>query len=304
MLFCSRAAFNSGLYWRSQLLGMSRTQDVVTCVPMHYLSPFFKMDAFVPQRQPIAIDLTLADPKTVLILKDGMTNNPKFKLVVKAARLKVFYCVFLPSLKDRWVQSLAQLKLKRSVQIVRNSNVTVPIGSSNTRITNAFNFGITPASIVLFFVPSVAEYGNYKDIRFSYSHNNVQTIQVFLSGNPIQANHTMLNMDTAAKNGVDVYQLYLQFIQMFGENAVYESIESFHTDFFLFCINLSPNPRMGNDYGVTERDTDRQVSFLRADSIDIFVEFKEKTTSELIFHCNGYFDKIIKMSEYGELLDD
>ena len=132
----------------------------------------------------------------------------------------------------------------------------------------------------------------------------MKSIKVFKSGAPISANARLASLDTATKNGYDVYYLYTEFIKMFGPKAVYESIDSFYKDMFLYCINLGDNIRLDDDYGVKEKPEQRSVGFLSAASIDLIIQLDSACTDELILHTQAYYDISCSFNSYGELIEN
>ena len=45
-----KQTFNPGLYYRSQMIGHSKTGTFYTCTPMKYLTEFFNLEMYYPAR--------------------------------------------------------------------------------------------------------------------------------------------------------------------------------------------------------------------------------------------------------------
>ena len=270
---------------------------------MKFLNPLFQIHAYVPMRQNVSVDINLADNKQFFIIKDGALSTEKVKLTVVKSCLKLLYAIFLPNLKERWLSSIAALGFKRNLQLVKGTYITVPTGALSARISNAYNFGVLPQSLVLFMTNSAAEFGNWSDTRFVYKHNNVSSLRVFRSGQPIELNREYGNLDLKYL-GSDHMFLYDQMVQMFGANACHETVDSFFEEFFLFCIPLARNPRVENDHGVMPLASQRTLSFGEAGTIDVDVIFSKPLEAETILHLNGYFDVMFQLNEFGEIITD
>ena len=286
------------------MLGVTREHTLVTATPLKFISPFFRISAYLPMRQPISMDIPLSDNKSVFILKDGATSTKKYKLIVEKSCLKLFYGVFLPNLKERWLGSISSLGLKRNLQVPKENFVVVASGLQSIRINNAFNFSILPASVTLFFTKSKAEYGNWKNTKFAYENVDVSNIRLFKSGLPLEFNKELSDLHVSTRNGADHLFLYNQFVQLYGEKAAYETLESFFADMFCYCIPLCRNPRVGNDYGIMPDPADRQLSFGEAATLDIDFTFRTAPSEELICHVIGWYDIVVGFNEYGEILQD
>ena len=286
------------------MLGSTREHNLVTSTPLKFLLPFFQIPAYIPMRQSISIDISIAEPKTIFVLKDGNDNSKKYQLVVAKSCLKLFYAVFLPNLKERWLSSIASLGLRRNLQVPKGNFITVPSGSMSCRFSNAFNFSILPGSITLFFVKSKSEYGNWKNTKLVYENVDVTSVKVFKAGHPIEFNKELSDLDVKNRNGADHIFLFNQFVQLFGEKAAYETMESFFKEMWIYCIPLCRNPRVGKDFGITPRAEDRQLSFGEPSTLDIDFTFKTAPDEELVCHVVGWYDIVTGFNSYGEILDN
>ena len=303
-IFEDKAKFNPGLYHRSQLMSVSRERSIVTITPLRFLQPFWTLSAFLPMRQTISMDLSLNDDKAIFVLKDGVSAATKYKLTVVKSNLRLFYGVFLPNLKERWLNSISTLGLRRNLQVTKNNYIVVPTGSQSIRMTNCFSFGLLPATVVLFFTRSSCEFGNWSDTKFKYENVDLTAIKLFKSGQPLEFNKQLSDLKVTEKNSEDHIFLYHQFVQTFGPKAAHESLDSFFQDMFLYCVPLCRNPRLGNDYGVVDDPADRVLSFGEASTLDIDIVFKTPTTQEYLFHCNGLFDIFVSFDSFGQVLQD
>ena len=173
--------FFLGLYLRAMWLKSSKTHDIVTVTPLRLLSHFFKINAFVPERQPITLSIVLQDPQHFFILDDGATATIKYHLICKTSQLRLLYAIVLPSLRSNFLGSIEKLGIRRSLQLTKNTYKIILKGAQNAKMQNVFQFGVLPSSIVMYMTKSSATYGNWKDIA-TYGHYDVQTISLFING--------------------------------------------------------------------------------------------------------------------------
>lgn len=299
-----RKKYNPGLYYRARMLRASSTSEVETIVPMRYLSGFFDIWSYYPQRQLIQIDMTLADDKSILCLKNGMDATQKYTLTITDSYIRAHYCRMLPELHSRWTQSIAQLGLRRNIQLAKDSTSTVVKGAVSAKMTNIFSFGSIPQSIVIFFTESTVEHGDFSNTKFCYKKQDLKSLKIWKSGKPIELNNVYESMDLSSHHTQTQYFLHDEMIKLYGPKAVFESVESQWMDLNMICLSLSPNPRIGDDYGVTTRGQDRLLSFVQGASLELDIQFNTPVASDLILHVIGYFDCLVHFNEYGELVKE
>ena len=162
-------------------LKSSKTHDLVTVTPLRYLSHFFKIKAYVPERQPVTLSIVLQDPQHFFILDDGAASAVKYNLICKTSQLKLLYSVVLPSLRANFLGSIEKLGIRRNLQLTKNTYKIILKGAQNAKLQNVFQFGVLPSSIVMYMCKSAATFGNWKDIA-TFHHYDVQTIALFING--------------------------------------------------------------------------------------------------------------------------
>ena len=135
--------------------------------------------------------------------------------------------------------------------------------------------------------------------KFGYKDYGVERIQIFKNGAPVSSCSELMNMDTRKRNSHTHVYLHENMIRVFGKSATCISIDDFSHAFFLYCVSLAPNPRVANDYGVTEVNSERKLSFVEAATIDIEITFRSVTTTPLYAMFLGLFDVSISLNELG-----
>ena len=86
---------------RALWLRSSLKNPIVTQTPLGLLNGFFSLPMLYPQRQQISLTITLADPQTYMVVKDG-ANGIQYKLVPITSKLRCKYAILLPSLREKW----------------------------------------------------------------------------------------------------------------------------------------------------------------------------------------------------------
>ena len=92
--------------------------------------------------------------------------------------------------------------------------------------------------------------------------------------------------------------------QMFGENACFETPESFFEDFFVYCLPLSRNPSVQDNHGFAKNPVDKQLSFGEGAALDVTITFRTAVKEEILLHCVGIFDVFVALSDQGEILQN
>ena len=163
-------------------LKSTKTHDIVTVTPLRFLSHYFKINAWVPERQVITLSIVLQDPQHFFILDDGAASTVKYNLICKTSQLRLLYGIVLPSLRSNFLGSIEKLGIRRNLLLSKNTYKTVLKGAQNAKLQNIFQFGALPNSVVMYMTKSSAIYGNWKDIA-KFEHYDVQSISLFINGN-------------------------------------------------------------------------------------------------------------------------
>ena len=185
------------------------------------------------------------------------------------------------------------------MQLGKTVHTAVATGSVTSRMNNVFAFGTIPGSLVIWLQDVDSELGNRSSSKFGYQDRKVERIQIFKNGAPISSCSEMLHMDTEKRNSHTHVLLYKSMLRVFGKEATCISMDDFTNAFFLYCVNLAPNPRVGDDYGVTRLASDRKLSFIEAATIDIEIRFKKPTEIPLYAMFMGIFDVSVNLNELG-----
>ena len=162
-------------------LKSSNTHDITTVTPLRLLSHYFKINAWVPERQVITLQIVLQDPQHLFILDNGAASSVKYSLICKTSQLRLLYAVVLPSLRSNFLGSIEKLGIRRNLSLTKNTYKIVLKGAQNAKLHNVFQFGVLPHSIVMYMCKSSSVYGNWKDIA-TFEHFDVQSISLFING--------------------------------------------------------------------------------------------------------------------------
>ena len=296
-----KAKLNKGLWFRARMLANSRERNVTTITPLRMMHPFFKQKAFYPHRSNISINLTLKPDCQILIQKDGKNASTRHKLVIKSIHLLLKYASFTEKLRSRWLGSVNQLGLRRTMQATKTAHFTINNGKQNANFQSIFSYSTIPQGLLIFFQKESVHAGDYLNNRYCFKHNNLQTIKLFKSGIPLTSNTSWSDMQLGTKYGYFHHYWYENMVKMFGQTALNISLDSFYNDAYIFAFNLADNPRYSpDDVGFPRSPDKRRISLVSAGSIDCLLEFKEALQANTVVFFVALFDIVCKFSVDGD----
>ena len=297
--YALKAKLNKGLWLRARML--SKDRNVTTVTPLKLLHPFFRQKAFYPHRSNISINLTLKPDSQILIQKGGKDAATKHKLVIKSIYLILRYASFTEKLRSRWLGSVNQLGLRRTMQATKTAHFTVNKGKQNANFQSIFSYSSIPQGLLMFFQKESVHAGDYLNNRYCFKHNKLQTIKLFKSGIPLASNVTWVDMHLEKKYGYFHYYWYENMVKMFGKTALNVSLDSFFEDAYIFAFNLADNPRYSpDDVGFPRSPDKRRISLITAGSIDCQLEFSEVLGDNTVVFFVALYDLVSKFNVDGE----
>ena len=268
-------------------------------VPLKYLNLFFTHEMYFPCRSLINVELTLAEDKKLLIVKDGESATERFKLQVKSISLKLAFATFEGKLRERYLNTIDKLSLTRNFQCPKEVVYSLKKGSTMARVESLFNFSQIPSVLLMFFVLESVGNGDRLNNRFTYKNMDVGKIEIFKSSVPHHSNPTTSLMNIT-QNSYWHYKWYNDFVSTFGSASLDMTPESFFLDSFIYTFNLSPNPLIpGQDQLITERASDRKLSLIEAGALDISLSFNTSLAENTCVHFLSFVDGISEFTADG-----
>ena len=282
---------NKGLYARALML--KKESGLQLRVPLYLLSPFFNLPEFLwPGKRLMNIELKLNSPSRNIIKEASMTDA--YDIQISSTQLDISYCILEESLRRSWYSLIEEQRLIRSFDSIRETHFPMPKSSSVYFIPNCTAFGVSPRYLTIFFNEMDIHTGCYKN-KYRYSHENIKSLQVFINGSGHYLNQRMRNLSLTSMEHPDVYFFYERFLLMYPEKARSVSLKQFHSDFFLFVVDISPI-----DYAADKS----ALSLVTSSSIDISIEFHSENTKNLVCYVHANHKAIVEMSVSGEILEN
>ena len=84
---------------------------------------------------------------------------------------------------------------------------------------------------------------------------------------------------------------------MYGPTSYDISAEYFYSDLFCYCFNLTPNPLLTGDKGITLEPQDRTLSFVEGAVLDVNLAFSESLSENTMVFFVGYFDTKLQIQQ-------
>ena len=242
--------------------------------------------------------MSLRPERQLLRQKSGSTL--KLKLVIKKSYLRLLYVSFMPALAAQWKNSIRSLGLHRSIQLCKSTHITVAKGSHSVRGSNIFSSLVVPQTMVFFFTKENVAWGNSLDSRFVFRSQDVTQIKIFKNGKPCQDDTVFSSMETKKRNSFTHYALYRNFLSCFGDKAkLTVDLESFFENVFVYCVNLSADPRVNDEFGIMKNAEERRVSFVESAVLDIDVTFGAPVDDNYVLFFLGFYDSELHFNDEG-----
>ena len=294
----NRKTINYGLYLRSRMLCSSKNESLTFVVPMKHLNLFFSHECYIPLRQVITVEFVMHDDRNLLIVKDGLANDTRYKLSIAKAFLTIRLCTMEPRLHTKWLSSIDSLSLTRNFQGSKVVHFNIKKDARTARYSSVFSYSALPAYLKIFFISERAHTGDYQTNKLSYTNHNVQSISIFKSGLPHATNTITVDMDMR-KNGFHHQYFYREYQKFYGNTSFDVTSEMFYDDLFCYCFNLSPNPILNGDHGIVTEADDRILSFVEGAVLDVNIAFSEALPENTMVFFVGYFDMVQSWDSNG-----
>lgn len=283
--------FNMGLYMRSQLMNQTKGDGIEMRVPLYLLSHFFDLDVFYPLKRLLTIDLSLNKSCKNLIKDTSDTND--YEVVIKNAYLDLSWVTLESGIRSNYYDLIDKEKLVRLVSSTKESHFSLQSGSSVYFLPNITPFGLLPSFITLLLLPDTVHLGNWSN-RFRYSVLDIDSIEIFIDGNPSYLNDRLRNLDLSSEMSMDVTWLYRLFLSAYGTNAKHITLKTFFTDFF--CITL---PTSALNCGISED----AMPLVRSGSINLSLTLKSNTSRNYVLIVLSNYKSLVKIDVTGEVLE-
>lgn len=293
-----KAALNYGLYMRARMLCSSRSSELLFVVPLHFLNLFFSHECYLPMKQVISLELVMNDDRSILTVEKGLRNPKRYKLCVTSIHLQLRLCTMEPRLKSRWLSSISSSTLTRNFQAVKVVHFNMKKSVMHARYSSVFSYSALPAYLKIFFISEKAHTGDFETQKFSYKHNNIQSIQLFKSGLPFSSN-SMTNDMNMVKDGFQHMYFYREFQRFYGPSSYDITRDQFYDDLMCFCFNLSSNPLLEGDSAISLHAADRTLSFVEGAVLDVNLSFSKPLEDNTMVFFLGYFDAVQAFSCEG-----
>ena len=289
--------FNQGSYDRALILKESANTGFTFRVALSFLHPFFCLKMLYPQKRLLSIELKLNDSSKTIVKAES--DNTKYRISIAEAYLDLSYCTLESSLRAKYYELISQEKLMRSFPLIRETHFAIKSGQTLFYLANVCAYGVQPTHLTVLLTEEDRHLGNHAP-RFVYKHQNVKSMQFFRNGSPHFLNSRLNSMDLTSITSKDVFFLYEEFLNLYPRAAESISLAKFHSDFFLYCIDLSAAPPgMRKD-----ADGNQNLSLITSASVDMSLEFHSATTKNLIIYVFAHHNSIASFGPTGEMADD
>ena len=289
--------FNQGSYDRALILKESANGGFTFRVALALLNPFFSLKMLYPQKRLLSIELKLNDPSKTIVKAESDTT--KYRLSIVEAYLDLSYCTLESSLRAKYYELISQEKLVRSFSLVRETHFALKSGQTLFYLANVCAYGVQPTHLTVILTEEERHLGNHAP-RFVYKHQNVKSMQFFRNGSPHFLNSRLSSMDLKNITSKHVFFLYEEFLNLYPRAAESISLAKYHSEFFLYCIDLSAAPPgMRKD-----ADGNQNLSLITSASIDMSLEFTAAIKKNLIVYVIAHHNGIASFGPTGEMADD
>ena len=285
----SMKQFNQGLYDRSNYVRQSAEGDGFRLrIALRFLHNFFDLDLCLPAKRLISVVAKLGPSQKCLIKDPSLTSN--YSLHVTKASLDVGYVVLESSIRSAWYEMISSEKLLRVYDSCRESHFTLAKGSKTYQYQDVNPHGPYPRFVSFFFSTEAKHIGNWTP-RYCYVPHKLTSVELTSNGHSWFDADRIRNMDLTHVDGMDTNYWYQQFLKCYGEKAKSICIKRFHSELYLFCLDLVPLM------------TENSLSLLTSATISLQLEFSEPLTENLIIYVHSHRKALMRISEEGEVLE-